>query len=71
MTLRAYLILFHFILLFFIGVAFLQTEVNTLHQQKYYDLLYYDTRFIAVVWIWTLNIYELCLYFCIGEIFAF
>lgn len=49
MTLRAYLILFHLILLFFIGVAFLQTEVNTLHQQKYYDLLYYDTRFIAVV----------------------
>lgn len=42
---------------------FLQIEDKTLQQQKdYYNLLYCDTRFIAVVWNWTLNISEICLY---------
>lgn len=43
----------HLVLLFYCAsrvLYFLQTEGETLRQQKDYDLLYYDTRFVAVVW---------------------
>ena len=29
-------------------LCFLQTESKTLHQQKHYNLLYYDSHFITV-----------------------
>ena len=37
-------------------------EGKNLHQQKDYDLLYYDSHFIGVVWNWTHNIFEVSLY---------
>lgn len=36
---------------------------KTLHQQKDYGLLYFNTDFIAVVWNHTHNIFEVYLYF--------
>lgn len=41
---------------------FLQTEGKTFPQQKDYNSLYSDTRFIAVIWKWTRNISEAWLY---------
>lgn len=43
-------------------VRFLQIESKTFHQQKDYDSLYCDTRFIMEVWNQTRNIPKVCLY---------
>lgn len=41
----------------------LQTEVKALYQQKDYDSFYCKTHFTVMVWYWTHNISEVCLYF--------
>lgn len=46
---EAYLILSHFVLLHFTDVVyFLLTEGKTFHQQKEFNLLYWDTHFTVV-----------------------
>lgn len=45
---------------------FLQIDGKILHQQKGYDLFYYGTHFIVVVWNWTCNISEVSQYFQIS-----
>lgn len=47
---QTYLMLLYFALLRFTGVAFLQIECQTSHQQKDHHLPYCGSRFIAVVW---------------------
>lgn len=44
---------FGFLSFLFLVCFFLQIGGKTLHQQQYYNLLYYETRFIAMVWNWT------------------
>ena len=58
---EAQLVLLHFTLLCLTGVAFLQIEGKTLHQQNQYDSLCCDTRSITVVWNRTRNISDVCL----------
>lgn len=41
---------------------FLQIEGKSFHQQKHYNSLYCNTCFTGVIWNWTHNISEECLY---------